>query len=208
PPCEDHASSVRQPHTNSAMRIRCLAGFHAADEISRPQVGRPQPGIHAVKQHALPVGRESDANIVALRVDSSAFPPGSIEPDELREVGMRLVNQVASARRGKIRTASQPGVLNWTRERENIADRNTPREIKPFGDKRALSSKDKVVRIDPLNVRNRGKYRDRRFSWFREFDVPVAIRQPCQVEKTLAVRQKPRPPDGDLSRRRVRLQYL
>src|SRR5262245_33026636 len=121
---------------------------------------------------------------------------------------MRLINQGARARRGKIRTARPAGVLNWTRERENIADKNMPREIKPFGDKRALSSKDKVVRIDPLNVRNRGKYRDRRFSWFRELDVPVAIRRPCQVEKTLAVRQKPRPSDAALPGRRGRLQVL
>src|SRR5262245_44982746 len=145
-----------------------------------------------MKQHASPFGRDPHANIVAPGLNSSDLSAGPVEPDELREVGVRLVNERASARGGKVGAAGRARILNRRRKGQYIADKTTVGEIKTLRDKRALSSKDKIVRIHPLNVGNRRKDRDRRFSWFRQLDVSLAIGEPSEVEKSLPVRQKPR----------------
>src|SRR5262245_56604372 len=68
-------------------------GFGVAFEVERPDVVGPCRGQRPAGEHGTAVMIETDVELVTRRADPAGFAARSIEPRQLRAIGLRLKDQ-------------------------------------------------------------------------------------------------------------------
>ena len=102
--------AVRQPHgIRLAGRVRSQACLDTPGEIGGPEVPRADSRLRPLEQRSPAVWRQAHIQIVTGIANGSDFLPRAIDPDESRDVRVRVIRDRSGAGCGEHRSPSSRG---------------------------------------------------------------------------------------------------
>ena len=159
---EQNGAAVRHPYGKRfAARVRRQARLDTPGEINGPEVPRADSRLRPLEQHRPAVGRQAHVQVVTGSANGSNFFPSAIDPDESRDVRVRVIRDRSGAGCGEHRPPAGEETVDRLGNRDRRTDDPLARLVEPLGDEHAFLRKHEVIGIDPLDVRHRGHDRPR-----------------------------------------------